>query len=635
MFCSPDHQVWSTPTRGTCLSTSPYVAIFRSYALDEPLFALGQMSVLASVDRVTAARGEKRSGPVAGTFDRSEALGRLASEHFDVLVVGGGITGAGVALDAASRGLRTALVERGDFAAGTSSKSSKLVHGGIRYLAQREIRLVYESLRERQRLLQNAPHLVTPLTFLIPLFGRDGVVQKNVARAYSVALSLYDVTGGWRIGKHHHRIGKDEALAHLPTLRTDRLVAGFFYYDAWADDARLTLAIARTAAIDHGAVVANYTSVEELLRDASRRVVGARCCPRFTPTKEDAVFEVRASVVVNATGVWVDDVRALGGRDHPHSLRPAKGVHITLPRAKLPADIAAVIPVPKDRRSIFVVPWPNGDDVYVGTTDTAWDGSLDDPACLPEDVEYLLAAVNNSVSEPVGREDVTGVWAGFRPLLAPSGARQLSERTADLSRRHSVHVSDGTLVTVTGGKLTTYRLMAEDTVDRVVGLLDRSAGRGVSRCRTARLRIRGAQRLADALRPEAAREHGLDDETFASVLGRYGSETESVLAIGAGRPELYEPLVEGLPYLRVEALWSAREEMAVTLDDVLSRRTRVSLRRALAAADAAPGLATLLAGEFGRSPEALANEAAELSQSLRGSLQRAGVSRLPAENSTP
>ncbi len=572
-----------------------------------------------------------------GTFDRSEALERLASAHFDVLVIGGGITGAGVALDAASRGLRTALVERGDFAAGTSSKSSKLVHGGIRYLAQREIRLVYESLKERQRLLQNAPHLVSPLTFLIPLFGRDGVVQKNVARAYSVALSLYDVTGGWRIGKRHRRVGKHEALAHLPTLRTDRLVAGFFYYDAWADDARLTLSIARTAAIEHGAVVANYTGVEELLRDRSGKIVGARCRPTYPPNAKDIAedIEVRASVVVNSTGVWVDDIKALGGRNHPHSLRPAKGVHLTLPRSTLPADIAAVIPVPKDRRSIFVVPWPNGDDVYVGTTDTAWDGSLDDPACLPEDVDYLLSAVNSSVEEPVEPSDVTGVWAGFRPLLAPSGTRPLSERTADLSRRHHVSVSDGNLVTVTGGKLTTYRLMAEDTVDRVVQLLDGPAARRASRCRTARLRIRGGHSLTDFFRPEAARDHGLDEVTFATLVGRYGSETPRVLEIGSGRPELFQPLVEGLPYLRLEALWSTREEMALNLDDVMSRRTRATLRRASATADALNSTARLLAGEWDRSPEELAGDVAEMSNSIRRTLARAGLNQVPAENVTP
>ncbi|MGH9028458.1 MAG: glycerol-3-phosphate dehydrogenase/oxidase [Acidimicrobiales bacterium] len=566
-------------------------------------------------------------------FNRDEALSRLAHEQFDVLVVGGGITGVGVALDAASRGLRTALVERGDLAAGTSSKSSKLVHGGIRYLAQREIRLVYESLHERQRLLDNAPHLVSPLPFLIPLFGRDGVVQKNVARAYSVALWLYDVTGGLRIGKRHRRVDAAEALRHLPTLRTDRLVAGFYYYDAWADDARLTLTVARTAAIDHGAAVANYTPVEALLRDASGKVRGARVRPVLPHSTDQAdedrgraePFEIQASVVVNATGVWADDVRSLDEGEHPHSLRPAKGVHVTVPRSKLPADIAAVISVPKDRRSIFVVPWSDGDDVYVGTTDTAWDGTLDDPACLPDDVDYLLDALNHSVADPVCRDDVTGLWAGLRPLLAPKSGHHVNERTADLSRRHRVRSSDSGLVTVTGGKLTTYRKMAEDTVDEVVRLLPASAAHRATRCRTARLPIRGAAGLAEMLAPGAARSHGVEETTFAALVRRHGGETPVVLELASGRPELLEPLVPGLPHLRVEALWAVRREMALGLDDVLSRRTRSTLRRAVATADVAADVANLLAGEWDRKPESVAQEARAFAAEVRRDLSRAGL----------
>ena len=235
----------------------------------------------------------------AGTFDREEALARLGQQAFDVLVIGGGITGAGVALDAASRGLRTALVERHDFASGTSSKSSKMVHGGLRYLQQRDFRLVYEALHERQILLENAPHLVVPLPFLIPLFGRDGVVNKAVSRTYSTALWMYDLTGGWRIGKRHERIGRDEALAHLPTLKADRLVAAFIYYDARTDDARLTLTVARTAALDHGAVVVNYAEVTGLLHRKDGRVAGAevqRVDPRGERPRDNTTdIEVKAS----------------------------------------------------------------------------------------------------------------------------------------------------------------------------------------------------------------------------------------------------------------------------------------------------------------------------------------------------
>src|SRR6201996_7254899 len=242
-------------------------------------------------------------------FRRADALRRLADEQFDVLVIGGGVTGAGVALDAASRGLKTALVEKNDFASGTSSKSSKMIHGGLRYLQQREFRLVYENLAERQRLLKNAPHLVSPLPFLIPLFGRDGVVSKAVARSYSSALWMYDLTGGWRIGERHREVDQADALAHLPTLDTAHLVAGFLYFDARADDARLTLTIARTAALEYGAAVANYTPVLRLTTGTDGQVDGAVVRP--VPGDESSDFAIRARVVVNATGVWADAVRAL------------------------------------------------------------------------------------------------------------------------------------------------------------------------------------------------------------------------------------------------------------------------------------------------------------------------------------
>jgi len=415
-------------------------------------------------------------------------------------------------------------------------------------------------------------------------------------------------------------------LAHLPTLRTDRLVAGFYYYDAWADDARLTLTIARTAALDHGAVVANYTEVEDLLRDPTGKVTGARVRSSVPVTgSDDATLEVRASVVVNATGVWADDVRALDEGAHPHSLRPAKGIHITVPRSKLPADIAAVIPVPKDRRSIFVVPWSDGEDVYVGTTDTAWEGPLDDPACLPEDVDYLIGAVNGAVDTPISRADVTGIWAGLRPLLAPGGGHHVSERTADLSRRHRVRSSQAGLVTVTGGKLTTYRRMAEDTVDEALKHLPAAARSGAQRCRTARLALRGARGSAELLAPGVARRHGLDEDCFAALVRRHGNETPAVLELAAGRPELLEPLVPGVPQLRVEAIWAVRQEMAVTLDDVLSRRTRATLRRAGAAIEVADKVGELLCGEWGRSSGDVATEARAFAEELSSSLRRAGV----------
>ena len=380
-----------------------------------------------------------------GSFDRPLALQRLADDRFDLLVIGGGITGAGVALDAAARGLRTALVERDDFASGTSSKSSKLIHGGLRYLQQGDVRLVYEALAERQRLRKNAPHLVKLLPFLLPMFtGRDGVIPKGLTRALGTAMWMYDLTGGARIGKLHERLKKAEAIEYMPTLPADRLAGGYLYYDAAADDARLTLTIARTAALDFGAVLANGVSVTRLLKDAGGKAAGAA-----VRTAEGAEFEVRASAVVNACGVWSDDVRALDEGTHPDSIRPAKGIHITVPWSLVRNTIAVVIPVPKDKRSVFVVPWggePGGEPryTYIGTTDTDYDGPLDNPTCTPEDIEYVLRAINFSVADParpggITADDILGTWAGLRPLVKSSGdGDQPTGRTADLSRGHRV-----------------------------------------------------------------------------------------------------------------------------------------------------------------------------------------------------
>jgi glycerol-3-phosphate dehydrogenase len=523
------------------------------------------------------------------SFDRDDARVRLGAEVFDLLVIGGGVTGAGVALDAASRGLRTAIVERDDWASGTSSKSSKLVHGGLRYLQQKEYRLVYENLAERQRLLDNAPHLVHPLPFLIPLFGRDGVVNAAVAKAYTTALWLYDLTGGLRIRHRHRRLTRAEALRHLPSLRDDRLVAAFVYYDARTDDARLTLAIVRTAAVDYGAVAANHLGAVALTKDAAGRVTGAEL---------DDGTEVRARAVVNAAGVWSDDVRALDEDRHPDSLRPAKGIHVTVSAERLPCDIAAVLPVLGDHRSVFVIPW--GDRTYIGTTDTDYDGPLDDPECTPQDVAYLLDAVNWATTSGLTTADVTGSWAGLRPLV--KGAS--TARTADLSRRHQVTVGASGLVTVTGGKLTTYRQMAADTVDAVV----RQLGAG-GHSRTRHLRLRGAVGLEQLRGPGAAALLGVAPDRCAHLVDRYGAEATRVLALADGDASLLEPLVPGLEYLRVEAVWAVRREMACTLDDVLARRTRALLRDRDASADAAPAVAGLVAPLLAWSPEQTRAEA--------------------------
>jgi glycerol-3-phosphate dehydrogenase len=505
-------------------------------------------------------------------FDRPTALARLGDERFDVLVVGGGITGVGVALDAATRGLRTALVERHDFASGTSSKSSKLVHGGLRYLQQKEYRLVYEALAERQRLRKTAPHLVRVLPFLIPIFSRDGLINPKVARALGSAMWMYDLTGGIRIGKLHERLTKAEALAHMPTMPADRLASAYLYYDAQTDDARLTLTIARTAA-SHGAAVANYTAVKRFLKDADGKVLGA------VVLADGNEIEVRAKTVVNATGVWSDELRALDEGVHPRSIRPAKGIHITVPWHKTQNDIAAVIPVPKDRRSLFVVPW--GDLAYVGTTDTDYEGPLDDPQCTSDDIDYVLRALNASVTTGVTRADILGTWAGLRPLVKDA----TSERTADLSRRHTVRRSASGVISIMGGKLTTYRRMAADTVDEVADELDIHR-----RSSTKHVVLLGG----DGFDPDRPRE-GLD----AHLASRYGTEAEAVALLAASDRDLARPLVPGLTYVRAEAVHAARHEMARTLDDILSRRTRARLLGRDDAARVADDVAALVAPELG------------------------------------
>jgi glycerol-3-phosphate dehydrogenase len=542
-----------------------------------------------------------------GTFDRNENIASLSEGTYDVLVIGGGITGAGAALDAASRGLRTALVERDDFASGTSSKSSKLIHGGLRYLQNGDVRLVYEALRERQRLLRNAPHLVKVLPFLIPVFeGKGGIIPKRLARALGSAMWMYDLTGGLRIGKRHRRLSRDAAFAHMPTLG-QRLAWAYLYYDAQADDARLTLAVARTAALDFGATVVNHAAVTGIVKDGSGRVAGAVVDTAGTAGGVSGrQIEVRARIVINATGVWADDVRALDEGTHPRSIRPAKGIHITVPWHKLRNDIAAVVPVRQDRRSVFVVPWVtpggNGDQggvdrgvadarvTYIGTTDTDYDGEVDDPQCTPEDVAYLLGAINHAIAEPIEVGDVLGTWAGLRPLVRDAS----NSRTADLSRRHRVFASAGGMITVTGGKLTTYREMAEDAVDAAVRAMA-SAGeplpRRARRSRTRSLGLRGAAGWREAAKRDA------------HLGGRYGGEAAVVEAMTAVDPTMAEPLVPGLPYRRAEALYAARYEMATTVDDVLSRRTRSRLLGRDATAAAADDVAALLASELGWSED--------------------------------
>ena len=513
---------------------------------------------------------------------RHASIKRLGQEHFDVLVVGGGITGAGVALDAAARGLKVALVDQADFAAGTSSRSSKLIHGGLRYLQQGDIALVYEALHERQRLLRNAPHLVRMLPFMIPVLTKDGVVSRKIARALGSALWMYDLTGGWRVGKFHRRLRAKTAHTHMPTMNSDRLAAAYLYFDAEADDARLTLAIVQSA-VARGAVALNYCGVSALHKNSAGVLMGAS-----VRTHEGDTFDVSARVVVNATGVWGDALRRMDIGGDSITIRPAKGIHITVPWELVQNDIAVVIPVPGDKRSLFVVPqMPNADGsfrfTYVGTTDTDYRGAVDDPQCTQADIDYCLRALNKALdggtSRTITRDDVVGTWAGLRPLVVASDGQDVKGRTADLSRRHKVITSDSGMVTITGGKLTTYRKMAEHTVDAVLASLQMSA----KRCATKRLTLHGAT-------SRNRHDH---------LVSRFGTQAPAIRELIKADASLGAPLIAGLPYLRAEAVYCARNELVVTLEDVLSRRVRGLLYDRHATAGAARDVARLIAPDLG------------------------------------
>lgn len=528
----------------------------------------------------------------------------MATTTYDVVVIGAGMTGAGVALDAAARGLRVALIDAGDFASGTSSKSSKMVHGGLRYLQQKEFRLVYENLRERQRLLENAPYLVHPLPFLIPIFGSNSVGSKALAKGYATALRLYDLAGGWRIGQRHRKINAAEALAHVPDLRRERLMTGFIYLDARGDDARVALTLIKTAVLEHDAHVVNYLRAVALSHDETGRVESVACRDELSG---DALT-LATRLVVNATGVWADDVIAMAESAPSHLITPAKGVHVSVARDRLRADIAAVLSVPGDRRSVFVVPFEDAEATFIGTTDTAYDGDLDDPLCTAEDIDYLLGAVNASTTAGLTRDDVRGLWAGLRPLLAPAPGSRLSERTADLSRRHQVHDTGDGVVHVTGGKWTTYRQMAEDAVNAMKPYVAGLAG-----VPTKKLRLHGT----GPWRPRSPLE--------THLYHRYGEDSRLVLAIVNENTALAVPVIPGQSYIGAEFVFAARHEMATSLVDLVARRTRAHLHDARRTLEAADSICSMVARDMGWSVDDCAAQSRDYRSLVEREFAAAGL----------
>ncbi len=542
-------------------------------------------------------------------FDRAASLERLGSELFDVLVIGGGATGAGVALDAATRGLRTALVERLDFAAGTSSKSSKLIHGGIRYLAQGDVSLVYQALNERKRLLRNAPHLVRILGFMLPIYRRGGLIPRFFARGFGLVLWFYDLTGGALVVGRHRRLKRDAALAQMPTLNPDQIVSAYLYYDARVDDARLTLAILRTAA-DHGTVVANYCPITGIRKDPAGKAIGA------TVDTGAGTVDISARVVVNATGVWVDDVVRIDTGPGEEMMRPARGVHMVVPSSLVKNEVAVIMPVSGGPGSVFAIPWHEGDLTYIGTTDTDYPGDMDHMVVDAADLDILLSHINQNVQSPLAPSDVVGTWAGVRPLL--KGAD--SDKTADLSRHHRITRWPSDVVSVTGGKLTTYRRMAEDTVDLVLKVLGRKA-----KCLTKKVALHGAAGY------DKVGDGGLGVGVRDRLVNRYGADARRIIDMVVAEPDLGRPLVPGLPYLRAEARFAADHEMVVTLDDLLSRRTRARLLARDASAEAAESVAELIAGPLGWSAEDMRRQVDQYRTSVAGERAALEAPAGPAE----
>ena len=520
---------------------------------------------------------------------RRQAWERLATKAFDVLVIGGGITGAGTALDAATRGLTTALVEQRDFASGTSSRSSKLFHGGLRYLEQMNFDLVREALRERELMLSRlAPHLVRPVSFLYPLTSRGW------ERPYVTAgLTLYDTMGGSRSVPRHKQLTRTGALKLAPGLRGDALTGGLLYYDAQADDARHTLTTVRTAA-SYGATVLSSARVVGLRR-AGERVVGAVVEDVETGARTD----VNASVVINCTGVWTDDIQAMAGGPGRFHVRASKGVHIVVARDRIASETGLILRTEKS--VLFVIPWDT--HWIIGTTDTEWRLDRAHPAATRADIDYLLEHLNSVLKVPLTHDDIQGVYAGLRPLLAGE-----SEDTSQLSREHAVARPQPGLVSIAGGKYTTYRVMAQDAVDAAREDVSGHVPDSV----TEFIPLVGAEGYPALVNQvdRLARHEGLPAWRVPHLLDRYGSLVHELFALAAADRSLYEPVPGAEGYLKVELVYGATHEGALHLDDLLTRRTRISIETPSRGRDSARAAADLVAGPLGWDPAQAAAEVA-------------------------
>ncbi len=525
----------------------------------------------------------------------------MASGELDLLIVGGGITGAGAALDAAVRGLTVGLVEAADLASGASSKSSKLIHGGLRYLEMGDIGLVREALRERELLLTRlAPHLVSPVPFLWPLRGRGW------ERLYlGAGMVLYDTLGGARSVPRHRHLTRRGALAEAPALRGDGMVGAVQFFDAAEDDARMVLAVARTAAA-RGAYVATRARVSELLR-AGGRVVGAEVLDGETGD----TLTIRARHVALAVGAWTDTVRASAGGDFATQMRPSKGIHLVVARDRIPMSTGLLARTEKS--VLFVIPTDAG--WLIGDTDTPWTHGPDRPVANASDVDYVLAKANALLAQPLTRDDVLGVFAGLRPLVGSAA----SSDTTRLSRRHVVETSVPGLTTIAGGKYTTYRVMAADLIDAATRDFA-----SVPPSTTARVPIIGTDgyAAARARRNELAARARVDSVAFDRLLRRYGDRVSELLELIDQRPELAEPLDDADGHLAAEVVYACSHEGALRLEDALERRTRLAITRADRGVGAAAPAAALMAGVLDWSEERAQDEVRAWQQ--RVAAERAG-----------
>jgi glycerol-3-phosphate dehydrogenase len=534
------------------------------------------------------------------TSVRMHNLTLLGSELFDVLVIGGGVTGAGVALDAVARGYKVALVEKVDFASGTSSKSTKLVHGGIRYLPNFDFALVHEALVERGTLLRNAPYLVQPVGFVLPLYEGDrhpvGLPFTTpggfgLGLVMNIGLWMYDLMAGMFAGsrgvKRHRHLSRNQVMELAPSLVTDKLKEGFIYYDAQTNDARLTLALIRTAA-QFGATIANYAEVTSFVIEQGK-ITGAHVSDKL----DNQEITIRARHIINATGVFAEHLEELAGYEPQVQVKPSKGVHLVFAceDVKLGND-AVVLPETDDRRILFLVPWESR--AIFGTTDTGT-GDLDHPTAAPEDISYLLNHLKRYLNVELTEDDIISVYAGYRPLLSSRSGSS----TAKLSRTHAVLESPSGMVTIVGGKLTTYRRMAQDTVD----VLSRRDG-STPIHPTQNLPLQGSAGWLAKQRDVEVKglAFGLSPQTIKH-LRTYGSEALGLLRLVEEDPELGRRLIDDLPYIRAEVIYACRQEMAMTPYDVIARRTSIMLEDRQRGLGALDDVVSLMANEHNWSPE--------------------------------